>query len=90
MSVLRLDSALENSFSQLMLQGRALQLHIKTLHLQQQALPASNSESQASLARALSRLAGLSSRSWVRPSTRTRKANRSQTTRKEPTCTNLS
>ncbi len=40
-SVVRLDSALENSFSQIMLQGRALQFHIKTLHMQQQALPAS-------------------------------------------------
>ena len=59
MSVVRLDSALENSFSQLMLQGRALQFHIKTLHLQQQALPASNTEIQVSLVRALSRLAGL-------------------------------
>ncbi len=59
MSVVRLDSALENSFSQLMLQGRALQFHIKTLHLQQQALPASNTEIQVSLVCALSRLAGL-------------------------------
>ena len=59
MSVVRLDSALENSFSQLMLQGRALQFHIKTLHLQQQALPASNTEIRVSLVRALSRLAGL-------------------------------
>ena len=59
MSVVRLDSALENSFSQLMLQGRALQFAIKTLHLQQQALPAANTEVQVSLVRALSRLAGL-------------------------------
>ena len=59
MSVVRLDSALENSFSQLMLQGRALQFHIKTLHMQQQALPAANTEVQVSLVRALSRLAGL-------------------------------
>ena len=42
-----------------MLQGRALQFHIKTLHMQQQALPASNTEIQVSLVRALSRLAGL-------------------------------
>ena len=59
MSTVRLDSALENSFSQLMLQGRALQFVIKTLHLQQQALPAANTEVQVSLVRALSRLAGL-------------------------------
>ena len=59
MSVVRLDSALENSFSQLMLQGRALQFAIRTLHLQQQALPAANTEVQVSLVRALSRLAGL-------------------------------
>jgi hypothetical protein len=60
MSTIRLDSALDNSFSQLMLQGRALQLGpIKTLHLQQQALPAGNTEVQVSMVRALSRLAGL-------------------------------
>ena len=58
-STVKLDSALENSFSQLMLQGRALQWNIKTLHLQQLALPAGNSEVQVSLVRALSRLAGL-------------------------------
>ena len=59
MTVVRLDSALENSFSQLMLQGRALQFHTKTLHLQQQALPARNTEIQVSLVRALSRSSGL-------------------------------
>jgi hypothetical protein len=59
MSTVRLDSALNNSFSQLLLQGRALQIPIKTLHLQQQALPAGNTEVQVSLVRALSRLAGL-------------------------------
>ena len=56
MSVVRLDSSLDNSFSQLMLQGRVLQFHIKTLHLQQQALPASNTEIQVSLVRALSQI----------------------------------
>ena len=57
-STVKLDSALENSFSQLLLQGRALTFPIKTLHLQQQSLPANNSEVQVSLVRALSRLAG--------------------------------
>ena len=59
MSVVRLDSAMENSFSQLLLQGRALQFYYKTIHLQQQALPAGNTEAQVSMVRALSRLAGI-------------------------------
>jgi hypothetical protein len=59
MSTVSLDSALNNSFSQLLLQGRALQFHYRTIHLQQQALPANNTEVQVSLVRALSRLAGL-------------------------------
>jgi hypothetical protein len=59
MSQVTLDSALNNSFSQLLLQGRALQFHYKTIHLQQQALPANNTECQVSMVRSLSRLAGL-------------------------------
>jgi hypothetical protein len=59
MATISLDSALSNSFSQLLLQGRALQFHYRTLHLQQQALPAGNTEVQVSMVRALSRLAGL-------------------------------
>ena len=58
-STITLDSALNNSFSELLLQGRALQFHYKTIHLQQQALPANNTEVQVSMVRALSRLAGL-------------------------------
>ena len=42
-----------------MLQGRALQFPFKTLHLQQQSLPAGNTEVCVSLVLALSRLAGL-------------------------------
>jgi hypothetical protein len=58
-STISLDSALSNSFSELLLRGRALQFHYRTLHLQQQALPAGNTEVQVSMVRALSRLAGL-------------------------------
>ena len=59
MATVRLDSAISNSFDQLLLQNRAIQFHIRTIHVQQQALPASNTEVQVSLVRALSRLAGL-------------------------------
>lgn len=59
MSVVRLDSALENSFAQVLLSGKSLQFHLKTVHLQQQALPAANTEVQVSMVRALSRLAGI-------------------------------
>lgn len=59
MSTVRLDSALENSFSQLFLHGRSLAFPIKILHLQQQSVSAGNTEIQCSLVRALSRLAGL-------------------------------
>jgi hypothetical protein len=58
-STISLDSALNNSFSQLLLQGRALQFHLRTIHVQQQALPQGNTEAQVSLVRALSRLAGI-------------------------------
>ena len=58
-STLSLDSALSNSFSQLLLQGRALQFHIRTIHTQVQALAQGNTEAQVSLVRALSRLAGV-------------------------------
>jgi hypothetical protein len=59
MSTISLDSALSNSFSELLLRSRALQFHYRTLHIQQQALPAGNTEVQVSMVRALSRLAGL-------------------------------
>ena len=59
MATVRLDSALENSFSSMLLQGRKLPLNIRTILVQQAALPASNTEVSVSLVRALSRLAGL-------------------------------
>ena len=71
-----------------MLQGRALQFHIKTLHLQQQALPASNTEIQ--VCAPCHGWRASSSPSWVHLSTRTRRANRSQTTRNERICTSPS
>ena len=54
-----IDSALQNSFNAALLSGKALQFYIKTIHLQQQNLPASSTECQVSMVRALSRLAGL-------------------------------
>lgn len=59
MSTVSLDSALQNSFNAALLSGKALQFYIKTIHLQQQNLPASSTECQVSMVRALSRLAGL-------------------------------
>jgi len=59
MSVIRLDSALENSFSQMLLQGRSLSLNLKTIMLQTGAIPPGSAEHQMSLVRALSRLAGV-------------------------------
>ena len=57
-STISLDSALSNSFSELLLRGRALQFHYRTIHLQQQVVP-TGTEVQVSMVRALSRLAGL-------------------------------
>ena len=57
-AVVVLDSAVANSFSSLLMQGRAITIPIRTLHLQQAALPQGNTEAQISMVRALSRLAG--------------------------------
>jgi hypothetical protein len=59
MATVRLDSALENSFSSMLLQNRKLPFNIRTLHCQEAALPAGNTEVSVSMVRALSRLAGL-------------------------------
>ena len=52
----KLNSALENSFAQVMMQNRALTLRLNTYHTQIQSLPAANTEMSISLARAFSRL----------------------------------
>ena len=58
-AVAKLDSALESSFSQMMMSNRALTLRLNTYHTQSQALPAGNSEMSVSLVRAFSRLNAL-------------------------------
>ena len=57
-AVVVLDSAVANSLSSLLMQGRAITIPIRTLHIQQAALPQGNTEAQISMKRALSRLAG--------------------------------
>ena len=52
----KLDSALESSFAQMMMQNRALTLRLNTYHTQIQSLPAGNTEMSTSLVRAFSRL----------------------------------
>ena len=58
-STVRLDSSLEAGFSSLMLSGRALQLNLRTVFSQQAILPAGATEFQASVVRALSRIAAV-------------------------------
>ena len=55
-STVRLDSALEAGFSSMMLSGRALQLNLRTIMSQQAIIPAGNTEFQATVVRALSRI----------------------------------
>ena len=55
-STVRLDSAVEAGFSSLMLQGRALQLNVRTIMSQQCIIPLGATEFQATVVRALSRL----------------------------------
>ena len=56
-STVRLDSSLEAGFSSMLLSGRALQLNLRTLFSQQAIIPAGATEFQASVVRALSRIA---------------------------------
>ncbi len=58
-STVRLDSALEAGFSSMMLSGRALQLNLRTIMSQQAIIPAGSREFQASVVRALSRIAAV-------------------------------
>ena len=58
-STVRLDSSLEAGFSSMMLSGRALQLNLRTLFSQQAIIPAGATEFQASVVRALSRIASV-------------------------------
>ena len=58
-STVRLDSALEAGFSSMMLSGRALQLNLRTIMSQQAIIPAGNTEFQATVVRALSRIAAV-------------------------------
>ena len=58
-STVRLDSALEAGFSSMMLSGRALQLNLRTVVSQQSIIPAGAVEHQASVSRALSRIAAI-------------------------------
>ena len=51
-----LDSALESSFSQMLMSNRALTFRMNTMHVQSQALPAGSSDLSISLVRAFSRL----------------------------------
>ena len=58
-STVRLDSALEAGFSSMMLSGRALQLNLRTIMSQQAIIPAGAAEFQATVVRALSRIAAV-------------------------------
>ena len=58
-STVRLDSALEAGFSSMMLSGRALQLNLRTIMSQQSIIPAGAVEYQATVVRALSRIAAV-------------------------------
>ena len=58
-STVRLDSALEAGFSSMMLSGRALQLNLRTIMSQQAIIPAAAPEFQATVVRALSRIAAV-------------------------------
>ena len=58
-STVRLDSALEAGFSSMMLSGRALQLNLRTIMSQQAIIPAAAVEFQATVVRALSRIAAV-------------------------------
>ena len=58
-STVRLDSALEAGFSSMMLSGRALQLNLRTIMSQQAIIPAGATEFQATVVRALSRIAAV-------------------------------
>ena len=58
-STVRLDSALEAGFSSMMLSGRALQLNLRTIMSQQAIIPAAATEFQATVVRALSRIAAV-------------------------------
>ena len=55
-STILLDSALQSSYAQMMLQNRALVIPLRCLHVQQQAVPANQSELQIQSIRAFSRL----------------------------------
>ena len=58
-AVSKLDSALESSFAQMLMQNRALTLRMNTYHSQIQSLPAGNTDMSISLVRAFSRLNAL-------------------------------
>ena len=58
-STVRLDSALEAGFSSMMLSGRALQLNLRTIMSQQAIIPQNAQEFQATVVRALSRIAAV-------------------------------
>ena len=58
-STVRLDSALEAGFSSMMLSGRALQLNLRTIMSQQAIIPVGAVEFQATVVRALSRIAAV-------------------------------
>ena len=58
-STVRLDSALEAGFSSMMLSGRSLQLNLRTIMSQQAIIPAQSREFQATVVRALSRIAAV-------------------------------
>ena len=60
-STVRLDSALEAGLSSMMLSGRALQLNFRTIMSQQAIIPVGAVEFQATVVRALSRIAVRSS-----------------------------
>ena len=58
-ATVRLDSSLEAGFSSLMLANRALQLNLRTVYTQQAIIPVGATEFQASVVRALSRIAAV-------------------------------
>ena len=55
----QLDSSLESQFASLLMSNRALNIPMSTIHTQQQALPAGNTEISVSLTRALTRLSAI-------------------------------
>merc|ERR1712086_880036 len=79
-AVVKLDSALESSFANMLMNNRALTLRYVTHSCQQMILPANSTEMSISLVRAYSRLNGLFITFQGDPGAGTPAANKHQTT----------